>query len=134
MNTENTKISSGIGRRKQSIAKVILKLGNGKITINNKMGSTYLQDNLNYIRKIHTPLFMLGIVNFYDVCIKTNGGGLTGQTDAITLAIARVLAKVNNKNRSILKKAGLLTSDARIKERKKYGLKKARKDKQFSKR
>lgn len=124
----------GIGRRKQAIAKVILKLGNGKFTINNKMGNIYLQNNLNYIRKINMPFFIIGIANIYDFSIKTYGGGLTAQTEAISLAISGILAKLNIENRSILKKAGLLTRDARIKERKKYGLKKARKDKQFSKR
>jgi len=77
---------------------------------------------------------VLGMKNIYDFSIQTYGGGLTGQTEAIALAISRVLAKLNSENRGILKKAGLLTRDARIKERKKYGLKKARKDKQFSKR
>jgi small subunit ribosomal protein S9 len=134
MNTNSKILSYGIGRRKQAIAQVILKLGNGKVTINNKVGNSYLQDNSNYIQKINTPLLTLGIENIYDVSVKTNGGGLTGQTEAITLGIARALTKLNSENRSILKTAGLLTRDARIKERKKYGLKKARKASQFSKR
>ena len=77
---------------------------------------------------------MLGIEKTYDINVKTSGGGLTGQTDAIILGIARALTKLDEDNRSVLKTAGLLTRDARIKERKKYGLKKARKASQFSKR
>jgi|TARA_B110000093_G_C12908103_1_gene383453 small subunit ribosomal protein S9 len=133
MNTDKI-ISYGIGRRKKAIAQVILIPGNGKITINEKIGSIYLQENLNYIQKINTPLLLVGMENIYDIRIKTQGGGLTGQTDAITLGIARALIKLGEENRAILKTAGLLTRDARIKERKKYGLKKARKASQFSKR
>ena len=133
MNTDKI-ISYGIGRRKKAIAQVILIPGNGKITINEKIGNIYLQENLNYIQKINTPLLLVGMENIYDIRIKTQGGGLTGQTDAITLGIARALIKLGEENRTILKTAGLLTRDARIKERKKYGLKKARKASQFSKR
>lgn len=133
MNTDKI-ISYGIGRRKQAIAQVILKPGTGKLTINEKSGTLYLQDNSQYIQKINNPFLILGIENNYDINIKTRGGGLTGQTDAITLGIARALVKLASDNRGILKKAGLLTRDSRIKERKKYGLKKARKASQFSKR
>jgi small subunit ribosomal protein S9 len=133
MNTDKI-ISYGIGRRKQAIAQVILKPGNGKLTINEKMGSLYLQNNSYYLQKINNPFLILGIENTYDINIKTSGGGLTGQTDAISLGIARALTKLTSDNRGILKKAGLLTRDSRIKERKKYGLKKARKASQFSKR
>lgn len=127
-------ISYGIGRRKQSIAQVILKPGTGKLTINKISGNSYLQQNLNYLRKINTVFVLLGIENIYDINVKTSGGGLTGQTDAITLGIARALTKVDEDNRILLKKEGLLTRDSRIKERKKYGLKKARKASQYSKR
>jgi small subunit ribosomal protein S9 len=127
-------ISYGIGRRKQSIAQVILKPGTGKLTINKISGNSYLQQNLNYLSKINTIFVLLGIENIYDINVKTSGGGLTGQTDAITLGIARALTKVDEDNRILLKKEGLLTRDSRIKERKKYGLKKARKASQFSKR
>jgi|AntAceMinimDraft_5_1070358.scaffolds.fasta_scaffold00862_15 small subunit ribosomal protein S9 len=133
MNTDKI-ISYGIGRRKQAIAQVILKPGNGKLTINEKMGSLYLQNNSYYLQKINNPFLILGIENTYDINIKTSGGGLTGQTDAISLGIARALTKLTSDNRGILKKAGLLTRDSRIKERRKYGLKKARKASQFSKR
>lgn len=119
MNTDKI-ISYGIGRRKQAIAQVILKSGTGKLTINEKLGNLYLQDNSQYIQKINNPFLILGIENNYDINIKTRGGGLTGQTDAITLGIARALVKLASDNRGILKKAGLLTRDSRIKERKKY--------------
>ena len=130
----NEIIAYGIGRRKQAIAQVILKLGNGKLIINEKSGNVYLQNNLNFLRKLNTPLSLLGLENSYDINVKTHGGGINGQTDAILLGIARALTKLNPENRAILKPAGLLTRDARIKERKKYGLKKARKASQFSKR
>ena len=131
---KNEIVTYGIGRRKKAVAQVILKLGNGKLTINEKSGNIYLQNNLSYLRKINNPFLLLGIENNYDISIKANGGGLTGQTDAIVLGIARALVKLNPENRMVLKPEGLLTRDARIKERKKYGLKKARKASQFSKR
>ena len=130
----NEIIAYGIGRRKEAIAQVILKVGNGKLTINEKSGSVYLQNNLNSLKKINSTFLLLGIENNYDVNIKTHGGGLTGQTDAIILGIARALTKLNPENRTILKPEGFLTRDARIKERKKYGLRKARKASQYSKR
>ena len=132
MNQENT--FYGIGRRKQATAQVLLKVGTGKLTINGKHGELYLQENINYLNKVNNPFQLLGIENEYDVNVKAQGGGLTGQTDAIALGIARALTELNADNRSSLKSAGLLTRDARIKERKKYGLKKARKASQFSKR
>jgi small subunit ribosomal protein S9 len=133
MNTEKI-ISYGIGRRKEAIAQVILTSGTGDLIINEKSGTLYLQNNLSYLQKINNPFLLLGIEKQFNIKIKTAGGGLTGQTDAITLGIARALTKLDLKNRSILKTAGLLTRDARIKERRKYGLKKARKAPQFSKR
>ena len=133
MNTNNV-IAYAIGRRKQAIAQVLLKLGTGKLTINEIEGNLYLQNNLNYLQKINNPFVLLGIKNNFDIYIKAAGGGLTGQTDAIILAISRALTTLDESNRKILKSAGLLKRDARIIERKKYGLKKARKAGQFSKR
>jgi small subunit ribosomal protein S9 len=130
----NKVISYGIGRRKEAIAQVSLSLGSGKLTINEKEGNSYLQNNINYLQKINNPFSLLGLENNFDITIKANGGGLTGQTDAILLGISRALTKLNESNRKILKPAGLLTRDARVIERKKYGLKKARKAGQFSKR
>jgi len=133
MNT-NKVISYGIGRRKEAIAQVFLTLGSGKLIINQKEGNSYLQNNINYLQKINNPFTLLGLENNFDMIIKANGGGLTGQTDAILLGISRALTKLNEANRKILKPAGLLTRDERVIERKKYGLKKARKAGQFSKR
>lgn len=129
-----TQLAYGIGRRKQAVAQVTLNVGKGNFIINKKEGKLYLQNNPNYIQKINSPFVLLGIKDTFDLEIKTSGGGLTGQTDAITLAIARALNKLDLQNRPILKTAGLLTRDARVVERKKFGLKKARKAPQFSKR
>jgi small subunit ribosomal protein S9 len=127
-------IHYAIGRRKQSIAQIFIKLGNGNLIINNKKFDTYLQQNPFYLEKIKRPTQLLDLDGKYDVDIKVKGGGLTGQTDAIVLGLSRALVNVNNENRADLKSAGLLKCDARVKERKKYGLKKARKAPQFSKR
>ena len=132
MNLETT--IYGIGRRKESVAQVLLTSGKGQIMINGKTAVEYLQNNQNYLLKINQPLIVLGLVDSFDIKVKTQGGGLAGQTDAICLAIARALSKNESSNRLYLKNEGLLTRDARIKERKKYGLKKARKASQFSKR
>ena len=133
MNQKNVNLYA-IGRRKEAVAQVILQIGNGKLIINKKDGKEYLQNNLTYLQKITNPLNLLGIANNFDIHVKTKGGGLTGQTDAIILGIARALTTLSNENRKILKTAGLLKRDARKIERKKYGLKKARKASQFSKR
>lgn len=124
----------GLGRRKSANAQVTLTLGSGEIIINDIEASKYLQYNQNYLQKIKYPLILLGLENDYKLQIRAKGGGLTGQADAITLGLARALTKLNVSNRKILKEKGLLTRDSRIKERKKYGLKKARKASQFSKR
>ena len=129
-----TKIGYGIGRRKTSIAQVILKIGNGKLIINKKEGNLYLQNNPNYVQKLENSFLLLGLKKKFDIYARANGGGLTGQTDAILLAIARALISFDFQNRPILKKAGLLKRDSRQVERKKFGLKKARKASQFSKR
>ena len=132
MNRNNTVY--GLGRRKKAVAQVLITLGNGAIQINNRPGEEYLQENKIYLQKLQTPLELLGLNGQYDITAKTKGGGLTGQTEAISLGIARALTSLNTENRKVLKTAGLLTRDARVKERKKYGLKKARKASQFSKR
>lgn len=123
-----------IGRRKQAIAQVLVQAGKGNLTINDKQFDDYLQRNPFYLEKIQNPLKLLKVTDQYDVKIHVKGGGLTGQTDAIVLAISRALVDINFDNRTDLKIAGLLKCDARVKERKKYGLKKARKASQFSKR
>lgn len=124
----------GTGRRKTSIARVKLTPGSGKLIINSLPGELYLQFSPNYLRISCAPLVLLGLEKEYDINVKTEGGGLTGQADAIRLGIARALCMINPENRVILKAEGLLTRDARVKERKKYGLRKARKAPQYSKR
>jgi small subunit ribosomal protein S9 len=124
----------GIGRRKQAVARVFLNSGQGNILINNILGEKYLQYNISYLNNILLPLKTLDLENQFDIVVLVNGGGLTGQADAIKLGIARLLCKIDNKYRPILKREGFLTRDARIKERKKYGLRKARKAPQYSKR
>lgn len=124
----------GTGRRKTSIAQVKLIPGSGKLIINGLPGESYLQFSPNYLRISCLPLNILGLSQEYDIYVKAEGGGLTGQADAIRLGLARALCTINPENRIILKAEGLLTRDARIKERKKYGLRKARKAPQYSKR
>jgi small subunit ribosomal protein S9 len=124
----------GVGRRKQATARVFLIPGNGNITINKKSGDRYLQYNETYLTAVWAPLETLGLEKQFDIIALVNGGGLTGQADAIQLGVARRLCEMDKENRLLLKPFGFLTRDARIKERKKYGLRKARKAPQYSKR
>ena len=124
----------GIGRRKTSVAKVTLVPGTGSLTVNHKPGALYLQYNSQYINSSKAPLLTLGLENSYDIYVNTHGGGLRGQADAIKLGVARALCHLSNENRTQLKPEGFLVRDARAKERKKYGLRKARKAPQYSKR
>ena len=124
----------GIGRRKTSVAKVILVPGTGSMFVNNKQGESYLQFNSQYINASKNPLTTLGLENMYDIYVNTHGGGLKGQADAIKLGVARALCYMAPENRAGVKSNGFLTRDSRRKERKKYGLRKARKAPQFSKR
>jgi len=130
----NQVIYTGTGHRKNSIARVRLLPGSGKLTINGINGETYLQFSPNYLQVSKSPLSSLGLETKYDLDVNTEGGGLTGQTEAIRLGLARALCKINIENRVALKFEGYLTRDSRSKERKKYGLRKARKAPQFSKR
>ena len=123
----------GTGRRKRSIARVRLVEGNGTITVNGKDLNDYFgAETLKYI--VRQPLSVTETSSKYDVICTVKGGGFTGQAGAIRLGIARALLEANAEYRPTLKSAGFLTRDARKKERKKYGLKKARKAPQFSKR
>lgn len=124
----------GIGKRKQSTARVFLIPGTGNIIINKTPGEKYLQYNDTYLRTVWGPLQKLSLENQFDIVALVNGGGLTGQAQAIQLGIARLLCHMDTGNRLVLKPFGFLTRDARIKERKKYGLRKARKAPQYSKR
>ena len=123
----------GTGRRKSSIARVRLVEGKGTITINGKDIDEYLgQETLKVI--VRQPLTATNTTDKYDVICTVQGGGFTGQAWAIRLGVSRALLEANSEYRPILKSAGFLTRDPRMKERKKYGLKKARKAPQFSKR
>ncbi len=131
----NTKISySGTGKRKSAIARVKLIPGSGKLIINGLPGESYLQFSPNYLRISYAPLKVLGLKQEYDIHVNAEGGGLTGQANAIRLGIARALCAINTDNRSMLKSEGYITRDSRKKERRKYGLRKARKAPQYSKR
>jgi small subunit ribosomal protein S9 len=124
---------AGTGRRKTSIARVRLVPGNGKFIINNRDIEEYF--NYETLRTIaREPLTITETVDKYDVIVNVQGGGFTGQAGAIRHGVARALLEVDGELRPILKKAGHLTRDSRMKERKKYGFKKARKSPQFSKR
>jgi small subunit ribosomal protein S9 len=128
------KSNIGLGRRKESTARVFLIPGKGTITINNKPGDKYLQYNDTYLATVWAPLKILNLEKQFDIVVVVNGGGLTGQAEAIQLGVARRLCEMEKENRPILKPFGVLTRDSRIKERKKYGLRKARKAPQYSKR
>jgi small subunit ribosomal protein S9 len=124
----------GLGKRKEAVARVFLIPGNGNLIINKLSGNKYLQYNENYLNIIWAPLKELNLDQQFDIVTLVKGGGLTGQAQAIQLGVARQLCKIDNENRALLKPFGFLTRDARVKERKKYGLRKARKAPQYSKR
>ena len=123
----------GTGRRKSSVARVYLLPGTGKITINKRDIDDYLGlETLKVI--VRQPLEATGTVDKFDVLVNVKGGGFTGQAGAIRHGIARALLEADSEYRPVLKSAGYLTRDPRMKERKKYGLKAARRAPQFSKR
>jgi small subunit ribosomal protein S9 len=124
----------GTGRRKSAIARVRLVPGTGKLTINGRDGENYLQYNPSYLSLAKAPLEILGLETEYDILVNVHGGGLTGQADSIRLGVARALCELDPENRKPLKVEGYLTRDPRAKERRKYGLHKARKAPQYSKR
>ena len=131
--TKQTGSFVATGRRKKSVARVRLTTGKGLITINGKSIDEYLQrDTLILIAK--QPLTLTETAERFDVSVNVVGGGIAGQAGAIGHGIARALVKISETYKKELKDAGLLTRDPRMKERKKYGLKKARKASQFSKR
>ena len=130
----NSVVYLGTGRRKTSVARVRLVPGKGVITINGRPGDHYLNFNPAYLAAVKAPLQTLGLAESYDVLVNVHGGGLTGQADAIKQGAARALCDLSADNRKPLKSEGHLSRDPRAKERRKYGLKKARKAPQFSKR
>jgi len=123
----------GTGRRKTSVARVRIVPGDGRITVNGRDYAEYFPRS-TYQTIVSSPLKVLEAEGRYDVIVKVEGGGPTGQAEAVRHGIARALAEESQEARGELKVAGLLTRDARAVERKKYGLKKARKRPQFSKR
>ncbi|MBN2743157.1 MAG: 30S ribosomal protein S9 [Marinilabiliaceae bacterium] len=126
-------VVNAIGRRKAAIARVYLKEGKGQITINDRELSNYFPAaTLQYIVK--QPLSTLGCVEKYDIKVNMNGGGIKGQAEALRLAIARALVKINGEDKKALRAEGFMTRDSRVVERKKPGRPKARKRFQFSKR
>lgn len=132
--TQDRVVYWGTGRRKSAIARVRLVPGNGQVLINGHSADLHLQFNAAYLASVKAPLETLGLENEYDVLANVRGGGLTGHADAIKMGVARALCELDPENRKPLKTEGYLTRDPRKKERKKYGLKKARKAPQFSKR
>jgi len=124
----------GTGRRKSSVARVRLVPGSGQMIVNGRPGEQYFQFNSNYISAAKAPLETLGLENEYDILVNAHGGGLTGQSDSVRLGVARALCELDPENRKPLKTEGYLTRDPRATERKKYGLHKARKAPQYSKR
>ncbi len=124
----------GLGRRKSATARARLVPGKGTITINGKAAAEYLSNNKTMLTEISDPLVLVNKQKDYDVTLLVSGGGLAGQVDAIKLAIAKAITAGFSDLRSTLKKADLLSRDPREKERKKYGLRSARKREQYSKR
>ena len=122
-----------IGRRKTSVARVYVRPGSGVITINKKDSKEYFGTDV-LVYKVNQPFLLTETAGQYDVTVNVFGGGITGQAEAIRLAISRAMCEINEENRLLLKPHGLLTRDARMVERKKPGQKKARKRFQFSKR
>jgi small subunit ribosomal protein S9 len=131
--TVTTGNAAGTGRRKEAIARVRLVPGTGQWTINGRTLEGYFPNKVHQ-QIVSEPLVTLGAEGQFDVIALITGGGVTGQAGALRLGVARALILIDMENRPALKKAGFLTRDARVKERKKYGLKKARKAPQYSKR
>ena len=128
------KVYNATGRRKRSVARVKLVSGSGKITVNGVDVNEYMPFE-TLVMDLKQPLILTGTEKDFDIDVTVNGGGFSGQTGAIRLGIARALLEVNSEAyRPTLKGTGMISRDARIKERKKYGLKKARRAPQFSKR
>ncbi len=131
---KNFGIIQTVGRRKSAIAQIKMRNGQGEFIINGKTAFDYLEENPAFLVEIQSPLEFLGIQKYFSINVSVQGGGLKGQAEAIKLGVARAICQMNENYRDPIKKRGYLTRDSRVKERKKYGLKKARKAPQFSKR
>ena len=130
----DAKYAYGLGRRKAATARARLFKGKGSITINDKPAGEYLSGNTTMLAEVTDPLALVNKQKDFDITIRVSGGGLAGQVDAIKLAIAKALTVDHADLRTTLKKAEFLKRDPREKERKKYGLRSARKREQYSKR
>lgn len=126
-------VINAIGRRKTSVARIYVTPGKGEILVNDRNYKDYFVSEILQI-KINQPLTTIGDAGKYDLVINVKGGGVTGQAEAVRMAIARALCEINAESRPALKKEGFLTRDPRMVERKKYGRRKARRRFQFSKR
>src|SRR5664279_4351943 len=124
----------GLGRRKSATARVRLKSGKGVITINGQPAAEYFADSKYLLAKLQQPFVVLDNVNKFDISVVVSGGGHDGQAEAIRLGIAKAMVVMNEDVKSTLKRAELVSRDSREKERKKFGLKGARKQRQFTKR
>ncbi len=124
----------GLGRRKQATARARLSGGKGVITINGKTAEDYLNNNVALLAELTDPLALLGKQKEFNISLVISGGGTSGQVDAAKLAITKALGEIDETIKATLKKAGHFKRDPREKERKKYGLRSARKREQFSKR
>ena len=134
MTATKTTYIYGLGRRKAATARARLFKGKGEIIINDKPAIEYLSGNKTYLAEITDPLALAQKQKDFNITVKVSGGGLAGQVDAIKLAISKALVTEFPDLRPVLKKAGFVKRDPREKERKKYGLRSARKKEQFSKR
>ncbi|GBF41039.1 30S ribosomal protein S9 [Leptospira levettii] len=123
-----------VGRRKTSVARAKIASGTGKITVNHKDVKDYIKNGEHLVRRALEPLLVLDARDKYDIALNVSGGGVIGQVGAIRHAVARALVAFNESLKPTLKKEGFLTRDSRMVERKKYGLHKARRGTQFSKR
>jgi small subunit ribosomal protein S9 len=134
MATKSNSYFYGLGRRKSATARARLSGGKGAIVINGKPAEEYLDGNTTLLAELTDPLALIGKQKEFDVSLVISGGGTSGQVDAAKSAIAKAISEMDETQRSPLKKAGFIKRDPREKERKKYGLRSARKREQFSKR
>ena len=124
----------GLGRRKSSTARVRLNKGKGDLVVNGKLADVYFASSQYFLHELDRPFIALGQENKFDISVKVSGGGQSGQVDAIKLGIAKALVELNPDYKNTLRRADLLGRDPREKERKKFGLKGARKKQQYTKR
>ncbi len=132
--TANKSVFYALGRRKSATARVYVKSGKGTISINNQPAATYFADSKYLLGKLQQPFTILEQENKFDITVRVIGGGHDGQAEAIRLGIAKALVAMDENLKNTLKRANMLSRDSREKERKKFGLRGARKQRQFTKR